>query len=308
MFQSLMEKIAAIDIGSNAIRLSVARIEADGDFKLIKKVRVPLRLGSEAFGPSHSFSPELLNKAMQTFIDFKHILETQGVSRCRAIATSACRESINAQELFLVVEAQTGIHIEKISGDTEAKMLLSVLVKKLKFDERADYLLFDLGGGSLELSQIEHGTIAGSRSFDLGTVRLLNLIQTDHADKVDLVLQQYQKEILAYLDEAVLKSKHLVVVGTGGNFRRLQKLRNQLIKGKNNEVKPYELIYLYERLKKTPVRDLATQYDLSPDRAEVILPALRIMMTVCERLPVKTFLCPKLGLIEAIMHQMIIHP
>lgn len=301
-----MEKFAAIDIGSNAIRLTLAKPGHDS-FEMMAKFRVPLRLGTEAFGQKHQFSQELIDRTTQVFVEFRSIMEREDITHYRAIATSACRDASNAKKLFESIQKASGLKIETITGLQEARMILKAISKTMIFKSEEDYLLFDLGGGSLELSQVEHSEVAGSRSFDIGTVRLLNLMQQTGPQSTDvqLYLQEFQNQIMSYLDLELKTSKSLNVVGTGGNFRRLMKLKRLLIKGRESVMDKEDLAYILHQIERTSEVERIKKFKLRPDRAEIIHPALILMKMVIDLLPVKAIFAPKVGLIEGILFEMI---
>lgn len=302
MFQWLMEIVAAVDIGSNAIRLSIAELLPEGGHKLILKQRVPLRLGSEAFGEKHQFSTELMMDMENVFIEFSLQMKEYKVSRYTAAATSACRDAENAEELFQKILKSSGIKISRLEGQEEATLILNAIKSIMKFEEDVDYLLFDLGGGSLELSQIEHQDLVGLRSFNYGTVRLMNFIQEIKQDekKIQDYLLEIQSSVISYLDVDLKKSPKLYVIGTGGNFRRMMKLKKFLIKGKESYLEYKELMYLAHLIEKASFRERINTYKLRPDRAEVIGLAFQLVLTILSRLPVKRIYAPKVGLIEAL--------
>lgn len=305
-----MEIVAAIDIGSNAIRLSIAHLDGYGGYKLILKHRVALRLGSEAFSEEHCFSPEILMDMENIFIEFSLFFKEYGVTRYRAAATSAFRDALNSDILMKKIEKSSGIKIQKLSGVEEASLILKVIKSVLEFDEEVDYLLFDLGGGSLELSQIEHQELVGLRSFNFGTVRLMNYIQEVNNDKekIDNYLLKARDEVYKYLDKDIKKSKKLYVIGTGGNFRRMMKLKKFLIKGKENFLEYSEILYLSHLMDKASFAQRVSRYKLRPDRAEVIGHAFDLVQTILSELPVKRVYTPKVGLIDALIVEMMTNP
>jgi exopolyphosphatase / guanosine-5'-triphosphate,3'-diphosphate pyrophosphatase len=305
VFQYNMEKFAAIDIGSNAIRLTLARPGHD-TFELMAKFRVPLRLGTEAFGAKHQFSQELIDQTSQVFMEFRSIMDRESITHYRAIATSACRDAANAKKLFDSIFKASQLKVETISGHQEARMILKAISKTMIFKSEEDYLLFDLGGGSLELSQIEHTEVAGSKSFDIGTVRLLTLIQQwgIHSPEVHDYLSKFQAQIMNYLDVELKTSTSLNVVGTGGNFRRLMKLKRQLIKGRESVMDKEDVAYVLHQIEKTTELERIKKFRLRPDRAEIIHPALILIKLIIDLLPVKAIYAPKVGLIEGILFEM----
>lgn len=301
-----MEILAAIDIGSNAIRLSIAHLNEDGSYQLILKHRVPLRLGSEAFSLDHCFSPEMMMDMENVFIEFSLLFKEHGVKRYRAAATSAFRDAQNSDLLMKKIEKSSGIKIQKLSGQEEASLILKAIKSVLKFEEDVDYLLFDLGGGSLELSQIEHQDLVGLRSFDYGTVRLMSYVQEVQSDKrkIESYLLKARDEVYSYLDKDIKQSPKLYVIGTGGNFRRMMKLKKFLIKGKENYLDYKEILYLSHLIEKASFSERVNRYKLRPDRAEVIGHAFDLVQMILSQLPVKRVYTPKVGLIEALILEM----
>lgn len=302
-FNKAMEIVAAIDIGSNAIRLSIAHLLPNGSYKLVIKHRVPLRLGSEAFGVDHCFSPELMMDMENVFIEFSLMLKEYQVTRTKAVATSAFRDAKNSDQLIEKIKKSSGIVIQKLTGLEEATLILKAIKSVLTFEEDVDYLLFDLGGGSLELSQIEHQELVGLRSFDYGTVRLMNFIQEVEENKasIDDYLKKARDEVYSYLDKEIKMSPKLYVIGTGGNFRRMMKLKKFLIKGKENYLEYKEIVYLSHLIEKASFSERVNRYKLRPDRAEVIGHAFELVETILSDLPVKRVYTPKVGLIEALI-------
>ncbi len=295
-------RIAAIDIGSNAIRLAIA--EED---EIIKKIRIPLRLGAEAFSPSKTFSSSTIELASEVFESIADILKKENVSRYKAYATSAYRDAKNSDELAKAVFLKSGLKIEKISGELEAKIILGSVLHSMELDKKKDYLLFDLGGGSLELSKIEEGQIIGSKSFDLGTVRLMNYKRSVNGDKEAIAKKflQTQNGIKSFMDNHILESKNLNIIGTGGNFRRILKLRNLHIKKEKEYFNEDELFYIKDELEKLSYLERIKKFELRPDRADVIIPAMEIIGMVIDTLPVKRIYSPRTGLINGILDQIL---
>ena len=291
-------KIAAIDIGSNAIRFVLAE-----DEQILRKIRIPLRLGAEAFGPLRRFSNETIDLSVEVFKSMAQILKDEKVTKYKAIATSAFRDSENSKLFSDRILKETGLIIEEVSGELEAQMILNSILKTMDLESKKDYLLFDLGGGSLELSKVEEGVIIGSKSFDLGTVRLLNLMKSEENEKN--YLNQIKKEIRSFLDENIYNSKQLNIIGTGGNFRRVLKLRNEA----ENKVKDYftfeEVTALKKEMKGLTFLERIKEYELRPDRADIIIPGLEIIEMVASLVPVKKIYAPRVGLINGILSQMV---
>jgi exopolyphosphatase/guanosine-5'-triphosphate,3'-diphosphate pyrophosphatase len=300
-----MEKIAAIDIGSNAVRFTTADLEHTDKILTDEKIRVPLRLGTQAFSNGQTFSKEFIDYAQTTFHEIKNTLKEFKVTRCRTVATSALRDAKNSQELVDAVYKASGIKINIISGDTEARLILKAIQNSSEIKDDSDYLLFDLGGGSLELSLIEKGKMMGSKSFNLGTVRMLEYIKK-HGDKkdIDSWLDFKLEKISEFLDKEIKASKNLNVIGTGGNFRRLTKLRLSLLNKKPKYVAPEEIKEILNLLEKTSFLERIEKYDLRPDRADIIIPAIKVISKVVDMLPVNKVFAPSIGLIQGVLLDM----
>src|SRR5690606_9739545 len=170
-----MKKLAAIDIGSNAVRLAIA--EYDGDkLTITKKVRVPLRLGSEAFEFGR-FSEHTIKYAAKVFEDLNHVIKHEHAQFCQVVATSAFRDSANAQTLASAVKKRSGLVIEAIDGELEAKLVREAIQTKLDLTDK-NAVMMDIGGGSMELSLLLKGQLLAAKSFNVGTVRALKTGQS----------------------------------------------------------------------------------------------------------------------------------
>ena len=299
-------KIAAIDIGSNAIRMAVAEVKNE-EYQIVRKLRVPLRLGDDAFGSKQMFSRSTIEMASEVFMSFSEVMQKENVDIYKAFATSAFRDAKNSADMAKAIQRTSKIVIEKMSGDQEAKLILGSVLSKIELGNKKDYLLADLGGGSLELSQIEDGKIAGSKSFNLGTVRLKNFIEDNkHAPKqIEQLIKTKQKEMLTFLDDKIKNSDDLSIIGTGGNFRRIVKMRDQICPSNKPFVTPKELETIYNNLAEMTFLQRIKEFELRPDRADVIIPALKIILGLVEILPVKKLFMPKVGLINGILRGII---
>ncbi len=300
-----MEKIAAIDIGSNAVRVTTADLESKDLILLKERIRIPLRLGTESFGENNKFSPEFIKYAERTFKEIRNTLNGLNINRCRSIATSAFRDAKNNQILKNTIFKSSGILIHEISGEQEAQLILKAIQTCSKIDSSSDYLLFDLGGGSLELSIIEKSEIKGSLSVNLGTVRFLEAEKRlKNPEKIEQWIAPKVKEIHQFLDKKLKTSKKLYVIGTGGNFRRLIKLKSEALHKKSKFITPDDLSKLLATLEKTTYLERLQKFDLRPDRADVIIPAMKVIKRVIEGLPVLRIYAPNIGLDKGILISM----
>lgn len=301
-----MEKIAAFDIGSNAVRMAIASVDRDGLLTILQRVRAPLRLGSEAFS-NGEFSEATIDEAVETFGDFKKVLEQEGVERFDAVATSAFRNAANGQKLAEAILAETGIFIREIDGTTEAALIRKALQTQIDLS-RKNYLLFDIGGGSAELTFLKKGRPVGSISLPMGTVRLLEIAREaeEKGLKASRAYKTYLKELAPtieeFYEEYCPQERPIRVVGTGGNFKRLSRLRKKILEKKNIRfVLPEEIPVIRKELEGTPYLKRMKKYNLRPDRADVIIPALYIMEQVLGIIPCKKVINPDIGLIHGLL-------
>lgn len=278
----------AIDIGTNAARLLIGKLnEKTGIVKKICYVRVPIRLGFDVFD-NNRISDEKLELFKETMLSFKHLLNAYGVKQYRACATSAMREAENGEQIAWFLKGASGIDVEVISGEEEASLLFESIQKILEGHNEGKTLLIDIGGGSTELTIFEDGITKASKSFQLGTIRLMK-------HKHDLTVWA---DIKRWVDENV-KTKHDIrVLGAGGNFNKFQKLMGyepmeSIPVDRFNELKgDLDALTVEERMEK---------YDLKRDRADVIEPACEISDFLFSQLKVSEFRVPKIGISDGII-------
>lgn len=262
-----IKKYGAIDIGSNAIRLLIANVivkdEKETQFKKSSLVRVPIRLGADAF-VSGVISEENTTRMIEAMNAFKLLMNVHKVERYKACATSAMREASNGAEVAKKIEEETGIKIDIIGGKEEASIISSTDLDEL-IQGNNSYLYVDVGGGSTEFTVFSEGKIITSKSFKMGTVRLLNNKKS------------VNKEIFANVEKWIHKNtkdlKKLSLIGSGGNINKLFKMSGR------TEGKPISYIYLnaqYQFLKKMSYQDRIVELSLNPDRADVILSLIHI--------------------------------
>lgn len=288
------QTLAAIDIGSNAIRLVIkyAELYDDGrlEFKKAAFVRVPIRLGADVFERGH-ISSERAESLSDAMTGFAALMRAYGVRDYRACATSAMREASNGQDVIDLVRLRSGLRIEIISGEEEADTVFAAGGLKDFLDNKKTYLYVDVGGGSTEIVVYANGVKADERSFKLGTVRLLTGKATD-----------YEWDLLkAWLDRIVSKWKPVALVGSGGNINKVHKM---LEKKRKEPVKTKELKELYAQTKKMSVTERMEQLFLNESRAEVIVHALRIFTTVAQICDVDQTYVPRLGLADGIVNRL----
>jgi exopolyphosphatase/guanosine-5'-triphosphate,3'-diphosphate pyrophosphatase len=285
-------KYGAIDIGTNAARLLVGEVETIGGHSFVKKIsytRVPLRLGEEVF-TSGKISKKKSEDFVKTIQAFKLISEIFEVNQLRAVATSAMREATNSVKIIEKIHEATGVEVEVISGDEEAELIFGTFFL-LDFDKTMPFIVIDVGGGSTEVSVFEGGERVASKSFEIGTLRLLK----------EKVKQSIWSEIHDWIAQHVdLKSPHHIY-GTGGNINKVHKL---LGAGHMESLSLKEMKALREELNTMSVEERVDVYQLKPDRADVIVPALNIYIYILEELKSKKIIVPKIGLSDGMVYQM----
>jgi exopolyphosphatase/guanosine-5'-triphosphate,3'-diphosphate pyrophosphatase len=285
-------KFGAIDIGTNAARLLVGEIEHEGGHSFVKKIsytRVPLRLGEEVFEDG-KISKKKTEAFVKTIQAFKLISEIFDVKQLRAVATSAMREATNSKKIIEKILIETGVEIEVISGDVEAELIFSTFLL-LDFDKTLPFLVIDVGGGSTEVSVFESGERIASKSFEIGTIRLLKgKVKND-------VWSNIHEWIAEHVD---LNSSHKIF-GTGGNINKVHKI---LGVGQMESVSLEKMKDLRDKLGSLTLIQREDEYQLKPDRADVILPALDIYIYILDELKSSQLIVPKIGLSDGMIYQM----
>ena len=288
-----IRKFAAIDIGSNAMRLLISNVvEQDGkepQFNKSSLVRVPIRLGQDAFTVGE-ISQENIDRMVDAMKAFNLLMKVHKVERYMAFATSAMREAYNAKEVVALIKKKADIKIEIIDGKKEAAIIASTdLHHLLKTDET--YLFVDVGGGSTEFTLFSDGKLINSRSFKAGTVRLLN----------NMVHDVVWDEIEKWIKTNTADYEEVTLIGSGGNINKLFKMS-----GKQQE-KPLSYIYInsqYAFLNSLTYEQRIAELGLNSDRADVIIHATRIYLNAMKWSGARQIYVPKIGLSDGIVKAM----
>jgi exopolyphosphatase/guanosine-5'-triphosphate,3'-diphosphate pyrophosphatase len=283
-------KLAAIDIGSNAVRLYSARPlhedQLHTEFKPVEFTRLPLRLGDDVFKNKEisKKKAELLTKAMQAFA---LLLEIYNVDEVRACATSAMRDAINGRKLVRDIRKATGIKIEIVSGKEESRLIQNTVMDWLP--AKLSFLHVDVGGGSTEIAHIRNARIKKYESFNIGTVRL----------REGKVSQSEKQRMLTWLESLVLPIDEPVkVVGTGGNISKLLELSGC----KPSETLNFRHLEATTRyIESLDLHDRIYELKLNPDRAEVITYAGNIYIEIMQKCNLHEIIAPNLGLKDGII-------
>lgn len=288
-----IKKYAAIDIGSNAMRLLVANIvEQEGketQFNKSALVRVPIRLGQDAFTVGE-ITEENISRMTDAMKAFKLLMKVHRVEKYMACATSAMREAYNGKEVADRIEEEAGIKIEIIDGKKEAAIIATTDLHHL-INEDKTYLYVDVGGGSTEFSLFSNGKIVASKSFKNGTVRLLN----------NMVNEVVWLEIEKWIKNVVEPFESVTLIGSGGNINKLFKLS-----GKKQE-KPLTYFYInaqYQLLNSMTYEQRIAELGLNQDRADVIIHAIKIYMRAMKWSGARHIYVPKIGLSDGIVKAM----
>ena len=288
-----IDKVATIDIGSNAIRLLISNVfSVNGKLHHTKNslYRVQLRLGDDSFNEG-IISPKNLDKLKSTLKSFKLLMDVNDVKKYLAYATSAMRSISNAEKLLKSLEIETGVKVEIITGKKESEIVakndISTHIGKTK-----NYCFIDVGGGSTEVVIYKKGEFYKSKSFKIGGVRLIN----------GLVEDSTWKEFELWLKSHAVELKKLKIIGIGGNINKLYKLSGV------KYTKPLER----KRFKKTLVRlenmsytKKLTKLKLNPDRIDVIIPAGKIYFFMMKTLGIKQIHVPRIGLADGMVNEII---
>ena len=287
-----IKKYAAVDIGSNAIRLLVSNVieeeNKEPQFKKSSLVRVPIRLGADAFVLG-TISDNNIQRMIDAMNAFKLLMKVNGVEKYKACATSAMREAKNGQEVADKILKETGVKIDIIGGKEEAAIISSTDLTKL-IEGDASYLYVDVGGGSTEFTLFSKGKIIKSKSFRMGTVRLLNNAKATN--------KKIFKEVETWIKTNTKDFKKIALIGSGGNINKLFKMSGR------TEGKPISYIYLnaqYQFLKNMSYSERISELSLNPDRADVIIPAAKIYLSAMKWSGARIIYVPKIGLSDGII-------
>jgi exopolyphosphatase/guanosine-5'-triphosphate,3'-diphosphate pyrophosphatase len=287
-------RYAAIDVGSNAVRLLIAEIiENNGSisFKKNTLLRVPVRLGDDAF-LNKRISDKKANDLIKSMQAFRNLMDVFKVTDYMACATSAMREAVNGQDVANRIKEEAGIDLEIVHGQNEAKIIYASHAE-VNIDKGKNYLYIDVGGGSTELSLFSGEQLLASQSFNLGTIRIL-----DNQDK-----DETWTEMKNFIRENTRSQKNIFGIGTGGNINKLYKLSGE--KDNSEPLSYVKLKALYNYLNSFSLKDRINVLGLNQDRADVIIPACEIYLTVLKCAGIKSIYVPTVGMVDGIIQTLI---
>lgn len=285
-----IKKYAAIDVGSNAVRLLISdvieRPNKDTIFRKTSLVRVPIRLGADVF-VEKLISDQSKKRMVDTIEAFKLLMQAHKVEKYKACATSAIREADNGREIVKFIKKKTNVQIDIIDGEEEAAIIANTDLSTYILPEKT-YLYVDVGGGSTEFSVIHRDKTVASCSFKIGTVRLLK----------DLVQNDTWEELEDWIKAQTKDYEKIELIGSGGNINKIFKASGKPLG------KPLTYFYLssyYEKLQSYSYEERITELEMNQDRADVIIPATRIYLLAMKWSGARDIYVPKIGLADGIV-------
>jgi exopolyphosphatase / guanosine-5'-triphosphate,3'-diphosphate pyrophosphatase len=283
---------AAIDVGSNAIRLLFSRVFVLDDKPVFTKeelIRMPIRLGEDVFLHG-KISDEKADRLITALRGYRELIKAYGVESYRAVATSAMRDAVNGAQIINRAKNEADMHVEIIDGKSEASLVFSNHIEELLNPKHA-YLYIDVGGGSTELTLYFDNKVVASKSFNVGTVRML----LDKVDKNEL------EEMKVWLKRYTVGIHPLFGIGSGGNINKIYKLSG---KKETKHLSYDRLKGIYDMLCSYTYKERIERLDLKPDRADVIVPASKIFLSVMKSANIEKIFVPQVGLSDGLVHQM----
>ena len=285
-------KFAAIDIGSNAVRLLFSNVYDDNGriyFKKAELIRIPLRLGEDSF-LNGKISTKKVDKLIESMKAFKHLINVYDAIDYRACATSAMRDAENRWDIIDRVRKEAGIKIEIIDGKTEADIIYANHIEE-HLDKNNAYLYIDIGGGSTEITLFSKNKAVVSQSFNIGTIRMLH-------NKIEKEYWNYFKNWVREISKGY---KPLIAIGSGGNINKLLRMTGRKL---TKPLPTSKLKGLYEILESYTYEERIKILGLNPDRADVIIPASKILLSVLKNAEIEKIIIPQIGLSDGIVHQL----
>lgn len=288
---------AAIDIGSNAARMLIKSVkckkEENGfktfEHKKLQFLRIPLRLGIDVFSEG-KICDEREKKLFRTMKIFRHLLSLYDVKDFRACATSAFRDAKNGKKIIKEIRKDLDIDLEIVTGEEEAKIIRDNHIQ----NDNNNYLYMDVGGGSTEISIISQGKLIAARSYNIGTLRLLN---GTVSNEQWINMMEDVKEITKGFDD-------IQIIGTGGNINKLYRMISKSDKKSNSKMTVESLNKLHQALASLTVEERMEKYNLRDDRADVIVPAASLFLTIATLSNAKYIIVPTIGLTDGIINQL----
>jgi exopolyphosphatase/guanosine-5'-triphosphate,3'-diphosphate pyrophosphatase len=297
-----MPTIAAIDVGTNAMRLVIGSINPDHRIDLLENIREPVRLGKDVFARG-TISEETTERAIEAFQKFKRLIDKYGVEHLKAVATSATREALNSDIFIDRIAQATGIEISAIGGEEEARLIHLAVADRVNLRHKRA-ILIDIGGGSIEVTLVADGHIEATVSFNMGTVRLLQKLEQERVGepRFNQLVREYADATRKWLETRIGQQKLDLCIATGGNAEALGDLRKRLL-GKESPfvITRPELDALVDTLQGMSFAERMQGLRLRPDRADVIVPASIVLQTIVRQAGIDQVLVPNVGLKDGLL-------
>lgn len=282
---------AAVDIGSNAMRLLFCRVyETQGapHFSKEELIRLPIRLGEDVF-LNNRISDKKVEKLVTALRGFHELIKVYEVDGFRAVATSAMRDASNSAEVIERIRQEAGLNVEIIDGKLEAALVFSNHIEELLNPKHA-YLYIDVGGGSTELTLYYDHKVVATRSFNVGTVRML----------LNKVEKETWEEMKVWVKKNTYGIHPLHAIGSGGNINKIFKMT----KKDNKNLSYNKLKGIHDMLSSYTYAERVEVLGLKPDRADVIIPAAKIFLTMMKHADIDDIFVPQIGLSDGIIHDL----
>ena len=283
-------KFASIDIGSNAVRLLFCNVFEDKGKAVFKKaelIRIPLRLGDDAFLRKR-ISRQKIDRLVTTMKAFKHLISVHDVVAYRACATAALRTASNSTDIIKRIRKEAGLPVTVIDGKTEASIIYANHAEE-NLEHDASYMYIDIGGGSTEVTLIHNGKCVASKSFNIGTILLL----------YNRVEKKYWLEFRQWVKDISVNKQPITAIGSGGNINKLYKMSDK----KGNKPLSYKRLKLITaKIESYSTKDRIKILGLNPDRADVIVPAAKILLAIMKSARIQKIVVPEIGLSDGIVH------
>jgi exopolyphosphatase / guanosine-5'-triphosphate,3'-diphosphate pyrophosphatase len=297
-----MPILAALDIGSNAMRLAIASVDAERHLTILDVLREPVRLGQDVF-TTGVIAERTIEVACEALLRFRHAIDGHGAKHVRVVATSAMRDAIN-REIFLDrVQQATGLEITIIGPEEEARLIHLAVKERVDLHNRRAVLV-DIGGGSTEITLAADGEIISTASYRMGSVRLLRTLGDRSVDErqVQQLIQEYVDATQRRISRELGDRKIDLCIGTGGNLESLGDLRKEHLGADKDTVVPaQELDTLVATLTSMSYQERVQQLKLRPDRADVIVPAALIIQKILRISRASELLVPRVGLKDGLL-------
>ena len=296
-----MVNISAIDVGSNAMRMVVGEVDETWQVRPIENIRLPVRLGQDVFDRGY-LEEKTIQQTEEVFLRFRQMAENFNVHQLRAVATSAAREAENSDLLVDRVFRTSGIEIEIISGEEEARLIHAAVAHVLNLKDKRT-LLIDIGGGSVEVTLSSGRNIISTDSYNMGTVRLLQKLNGSKSNlPLGNLVREYVEAARYRIEQDLGDKKIQICAGTGGNVEEIGRLRQKLLKAESDHfITLEELEKLIERLEHMTYEQRMEKLKLRADRADVILPASIVLHLIAREARVKQIMIPNVGLKDGIL-------